>query len=390
VLALSSTTRNAIAAFDTQLQWLAEFQQQIERTNRAIRLQKERTAFSNITALAATVSELRATRTRHLPEWATPCREFLDEKTAKETTETRREEARKALDHYRTNVFPGYQIAINLYLARFATGFRVDGMAAVNVRGGSSCRYSFVINNTPVSVAGGDPEAGVPSFRNTLSAGDRNALALAFFFASLDQSGDLASKIVIIDDPMSSLDAHRTLTTAQEARKLADRAEQVIVLSHSKGFLSQVWEGADRTSRTAFQLVREGESSRITAWNVDDDNDTDHDQRHALLELYVEFGTGDVKEVARSIRPHLEAYLRVAVPGQFKSGQLLGPFRNICEQRIGAQNQILSAHDTEVLGDLIEYANRFHHDTNPAWQSITINDSELTSFVSQTLAFAHP
>jgi hypothetical protein len=39
---------------------------------------------------------------------------------------------------------------------------------------------------------------------------------------------------------------------------------------------------------------------------------------------------------------------------------------------------------------LIEYANRFHHDTNPAWQSITINDSELTSFVSQTLAFAHP
>lgn len=390
VHALSSRTREAVAAFDTQLQRLAQFQQLIETTNRAIRLQKERTAFSNTTALAATVDELRANRNRHLPEWVSPCRDFLEEKTAKEATEALREAARHALDHYRTNVIPGYQIAINLYLARFATGFRIDAMAALNVRGGSSCRYSVVINNTPVPVAGGDPEAGVPSFRNTLSAGDRNALALAFFFASLDHSGDLASKIVVIDDPMSSLDAHRTLTTAQEARKLADRAEQVIVLSHSKAFLSQVWVGADKSASTAFQLVRDGESSGILAWDVDAYNVTDHDQRYALLALYLDVGTGDVKEVAHSIRPHLEAYLRVAVPGQFKSGQLLGPFRNICEQRAGTPNQILSAPDTEVLGDLIEYANRFHHDTNPAWQSITINDAELMTFVRRTLEFAGP
>jgi wobble nucleotide-excising tRNase len=45
-----------------------------------------------------------------------------------------------------------------------------------------------------------------PSFRNTLSAGDRNALALAFFFASLERDPQRAQKIVVIDDPISSLD----------------------------------------------------------------------------------------------------------------------------------------------------------------------------------------
>ena len=39
-----------------------------------------------------------------------------------------------------------------------------------------------------------------------MSAGDRNTLALAFFFTNLDQSPDLAQKIIVIDDPITSLD----------------------------------------------------------------------------------------------------------------------------------------------------------------------------------------
>jgi wobble nucleotide-excising tRNase len=31
---------------------------------------------------------------------------------------------------------------------------------------------------------------------------------LAFFFASLDQDAGLANKVVVIDDPISSLDEH--------------------------------------------------------------------------------------------------------------------------------------------------------------------------------------
>ena len=39
------------------------------------------------------------------------------------------------------------------------------------------------------------------------------------------------------------------------------------------------------------------------------------------------------------------------------------------------------------LRDLLEYANHFHHDTNPAYETVRINDAELRGFVVRTLTF---
>ena len=132
---------------------------------------------------------------------------------AKAATETLRDQARTVLNQYRTNSFPTCQSAVNTYLSRFNAGFSLGNVCSANTRGGSTCTYDVVINNTSVSVGGGTPAPGSPSFRNTLSSGDRNALALAFFLASLDQDPGLADKVVVIDDPISSMDEHRTLTT---------------------------------------------------------------------------------------------------------------------------------------------------------------------------------
>jgi hypothetical protein len=95
-----------------------------------------------------------------------------------------------------------------------------------------------------------------------------------------------------------------------------------------------------------------------------------------------------MREVARSIRPHLEAFLRVALPEQFPPGTLLGPFLNACRQRLGTPQQILGDRATEELDELVEYANRFHHDTNPAWETEAINDGELRGFIDRALRFA--
>src|SRR5690349_5373275 len=95
-------------------------------------------------------------------------------------------------------------------------------MASVNNRGGSSANYSVLINQTAVPLAGN----GEPSFRSALSSGDRNTLALAFFFASIEREPALADKIVVIDDPMTSLDDHRTLVTVQEIIQLLQRVGQ--------------------------------------------------------------------------------------------------------------------------------------------------------------------
>lgn len=379
--------RAAVAAYEGHRQAITTLNAALQQANGAIRVVKERAAAGNPGAIASDLSRLQAMKARHTPTIAALCDDYLAEKGVKAQTERQREQARAALDQYRTNVFPGYQTAVNLYLQGFNAGFRLDSVTYANTRGGPACSYSVVINNTPVAIAGETPAPGEPSFRNTLSAGDRNTLALAFFFASLDQDPALATKVVVIDDPISSLDEHRALTTVQEMRRLTQRAGQVIVLSHTKAFLCRLWDGADPTARAALEVSRDGTGSTLRAWDVSQDCITEHDRRHALLRDYAVSSTPNNREVARAIRPTLEAFVRVAYPEHFPPGTLLGPFRTLCQQRVGTPREILSAQDTQELLDLVEYANRFHHDTNLAWETEVINDGELSAFVTRALKF---
>lgn len=385
---LSDETRARVTTFSAHRATIATLNQRLQEANHAIDVAKERAATANSRLLADDLARLKAVKARVTPAIAVLCREYLRERASKEATEQRRDETRAALEHHRTTVFPGYQTAINLYLQRFNAGFRLDSVTYADTRGGPACTYNVVINNTPVPVGGADPAPGEPSFRNTLSSGDRNTLALAFFFASLDQDAGLANKVVVIDDPISSLDDHRALTTVQEIRRLAGQAAQLIVLSHNKPFLCRLWEGTDSTMRAALELARDPSGSTVREWDVGQDSITEHDRRHTRLRDYLSSGTGDMREVARSIRPHLEAFLRVAFPEQFPPGTLLGPFRSACRHRLGTPQQILDDRTIQELDELVEHANRFHHDTNPAWETEAINDGELRGFVGRALRFA--
>jgi wobble nucleotide-excising tRNase len=388
-IALSEQARNAVATYEAQRRRIADLGAELQRANAVIQVIKEQAAAGNPAAIEADVARLKAVKARHTAEIAALCDEYEAEKAAKTVTEQQREQTREQLDQQRVAVFAGYETAVNLYLQRFNAGFRLDRVTYAQTRGGPTCTYNVVINNTAVAI--GTPQAqGQPSFRNTLSSGDRNTLALAIFFASLDQDPALADKIVVIDDPISSLDDHRSLTTVQEIRRLAERAGQVVVLSHNKPFLCRIWEGTDQTMRAALQVARDGARSTLCAWNVDQDCITEHDRRHALLRNYLAAGAVNNREVARAIRPLLEAFLRVTCPEHFPPGTLLGPFRHQCSQRVGTAQQILDALAVQELADLTEYANRFHHDTNAAWETEAINDGELAGFIQRALDFAKP
>jgi wobble nucleotide-excising tRNase len=386
-MTLAQDAHAALAAYEAHRQKIVTLNDALQQANGAIRVVKEQAAVANPAAIMADLSRLNAVKARHTPTTAVLCTDYLAAKAAKAVTEQQRDQARARLDQYRTSVFPGYQTAVNLYLQKFNAGFRLDSVTYANTRGGPACSYNVIINNTPVPIGGETPSPGEPSFRNTLSAGDRNTLALAFFFASLEQDPGLATKVVVIDDPISSLDEHRALTTVQEMRRLAERVGQVLVLSHSKPFLCRIWENADPTARAALEVSRDGAGSTLRAWDVNQDCITEHDRRHAMLREYVVSSTTNNREVAHAIRPLLEAFVRVAYPEHFPPGTLLGPFRALCEQRVGTPQQILGAPDAQELRDLIEYANRFHHDTNPAWETEVINDGELTGFVTRALSF---
>lgn len=345
---------------------------------------KEQAQAANVPALTNDLNRLKAAKARHSATVAPLCTDYLAEKDAKAATEAARSNARTALDNYRQNVFPTYEAAINAYLGRFNAGFRLSGVGSVNNRGGSSATYNVLINDIPVPLTA---DAG-PSFRTSLSAGDRNTLALAFFFASLEQDPNLPTKIVIIDDPLTSLDEHRSLVTAQEMRRLLDRVRQIVVLSHSKPFLLGLWKEAPVNARAGMRIVRAQVGSTLEFWNVNEDSITEHDRRYARVAVYVlAANPANERTVAADLRPMLEAFMRVAYAGNFPPGKLLGPFINHCEQRLGTADQILSQADITELRAILDYANRYHHDTNPTWQTENINDAELENFARRTLTF---
>ena len=103
---------------------------------------------------------------------------------------------------------------------------------------------------------------------------------------------------------------------------------------------------------------------------------------------YIQNGNADDERVvAEALRFILEAFVRVAYPRWFPPGTFLGPFVGLCEQREGTPDEILSAADRAELRGLLDYANLYHHDSNPAWQKVIINDQELLNFSQRTLDF---
>lgn len=384
-MALTQETRQAIQDYRACVAEVAALSERLTGANARLEVVKEQAAADDLSALRTDLAKLNAQKSRFEPEVLPHCANYLAEKAAKAATEALRTQARTALDQYRQQIFPAFEAAINDYLRRFGASFRLGEVQSVNNRSGSSASYVVVINQQNVNVTADNG----PSFRNTLSAGDRNTLALAFFFASLEQDPNLANKIVVIDDPMTSLDDHRTLRTREEIMALAARVRQVIVLSHSKPFLCSLWEQADRNTSVALRINRAAVGSEIALWDVRNDSISEHDKRHELVRAYLQVANpAREREVAQALRPILEAFMRVAYPEHFPPGTLLGPFVGICDQRVGGPNEILSAADIAELRLLLNYANRFHHDTNPAWQTAAINDAELSDFAQRTLIFA--
>lgn len=387
-VSIPQETRAAVDAFTMRQREISALNSQVSAANQAIAAIKQQAATANTATIVVGISRLNATKARHAPATNALCQSYLSEKQAKAATEQQRDQARQALELYRNQVFPSYETAINRYLRRFNANYHLERVQAVNTRGGPACTYNVVVNNTPVPVAGGSPQPGDHSFRNVLSAGDRNTLAIAFFLASIDLDPNPATKVAVIDDPVSSLDEHRSLTTVQEVRRLLTQVAQVVLLSHSKPFLCRTWESITAAQKVALQVVRHSSSSIVTTWDVNADSETENDRRHEILREYLATGGQNEREVAAAIRPCLEAFFRVAYPEHFPAGQLLGRFRGICDQRVGTSQQILSQTDIDELRNLVDYGNLFHHDTNPSWATETINSNQLEGFVRRTLDFA--
>ena len=77
--------------------------------------------------------------------------------------------------------------------------------------------------------------------KNCLSDGEKTALAFAYFLSKFENeisgSGKMTKAVVVIDDPISSLDENRLYSTANLIRQNFANVRQLVVLSHNFLFL---------------------------------------------------------------------------------------------------------------------------------------------------------
>lgn len=390
-LSVSDDVNENVVRYNNHVTKMQHSMTTVDAINKRIDDFKAQLEASDVDELQRQLSRFQAVKNRHSPHVTSLCDDYLIARAQKANVESARDTTRLKLDEYRRSTFNRCQETVNRYLSTFGAHFRLGGLKPVNIRSGSTTTYGAVINRTSVGVFGkssGEPE---PSFRTVFSAGDRATLALAFFFSSIDQMGKHEDLVVVLDDPISSMDEGRTLATAQAIRQLAKRSAQVIVFSHDKAFLCRMWTGRGDLDVASIQIVRRGEGSTLEKWDVAEESLYDHDRRDSLFNSFLCNGQGNEREIAREIRNHLEGYLRVACPGAFPPNTALGSrFIDKCRKRLGTHEEILSPEKLNELCDLLEYANSFHHDSNSAWESQDVNSDELRAYVHRTLAFAKP
>ena len=214
-IVLNEEAQRAVTTYATVAALVAETSRVLLAANENIQRVKETTQAGNAQTVEGEVKRLKAAEARHAPATAALCTAYLTEKAAKEQAERDKETAQTALDAHRVAVFPAYQGTINTYLVRLNAAFSVEQVQPQNTPGRPSCTYELVFNTHRVPVTAGTAAPGSAAFKNTLSAGDRNTLALAFFFACLDRDPRQKDRIVVFDDPVSSLDEHRCVATIQ-------------------------------------------------------------------------------------------------------------------------------------------------------------------------------
>jgi len=135
-MTLAPRIQAAITAYEARRVAVAALNDALQHANEAIGLVKAQAQAGNAAAIAADLVRLNAVRVRYTAAVSPLCDAYMAERAAKAVTELQRGEAQVALEQHRTNVFPGYQTAVNLYLQRFNAGFRLDSVTSVNTRGG--------------------------------------------------------------------------------------------------------------------------------------------------------------------------------------------------------------------------------------------------------------
>ena len=374
---------SALGAFEGLRTSLGTYNAAVATASAAITARKRQAQAANARDVENALAKLKAQKARHTEAVRRLCASATRLEREKTTLEGNKGTAREQLDAHTRQVISQYGQSINRYLERINAGFKITTLTHTYRGGPPSTSYQILINQNAVDLGDAATPADRPSFRNTLSAGDRSSLALAFFLAQLEQDANRADKVVVFDDPFTSLDSFRRNHTAHQIQRCGETCAQVILLSHDTAFLHLLWERVPTADRKALWLARVGEeNTTIAEWDIERAVKARYHADIDTLQRFVSLGQGEPMDVIQKIRPVIEAYCRTLYPTQFGEQEMMGSIVTKIRNE-GAGHPLYPI--VEDLDELNMYCRRYHHGENPNAASEPIDDAELQGYVKRTL-----
>lgn len=368
---------NPLQLLQPSISAVNEYNVAVSKVNEAITALKTKQSSTPLSILESDMGRLRAIKARHTEAAVAQIALLESTQRGRDAAIAAKDKAQKALTEYSKEIVISYEERINEILTDFGAGFRISGVETEFPAGTPASNYQIVINGRAIDA--GKIQADSPSFQSMLSGGDKSTLALAFFFASLEQNANKATKVVFLDDPFTSQDEHRRTQTGKLIHKAVAECAQVIVSSHEPSFLRMLWEKLLAPGDCkSLKLTRDGaDETTIVEWNIE------HETKHPFLRLHDELtlyaaGTLTLRsaEVIQKLRPLIEEYLRFRFPNTFnRRAWLVTMIRNFEEA-----GTLHPMHDQLTdLRAINDYTSPTHH------QSIEINDTELLTHVKKAL-----
>lgn len=338
----------------------------------------------DIAKLQQDISRIQACKRRHEPAVTSLFVDLQNAKQAASVADTAKQTARSTLDTLMVSILATYQTSINTILSKFGAPFSIAELSA-NFRGNAPrSEYGILLRDKPVPL-----EGPPPTFTTALSDGDKRTLAFAFFIASVQNDPKIDDRIVIIDDPMCSLDKNRRFATLAQLKQIHADAHQLITLAHDAYFLRDLRNGVRKNDSNAAtgQLALRATPLDYTDFaklSLNKECESEYVQNHRTLSEYAAGHGGDPRTVAKTIRPLLEGYLHRRFPSLLPKDGMFGATVAAIK---GAESTSPLAHAQNILKELNEindYAGQFHHDTNQAPVP-----TELKGYVERALCLIH-
>ncbi len=361
----------------------------------AIEAYKGSLATEDVKSLRNMIDDLKLRKLRHTPMVVAEFQKFNQLSAEKKARSDEKEETRKALDILMTTILSTYQTEINTLLAGFGTQVRIEALS-FDYRGGVGLprsNYQLKVRGLDVKLAGDK----IAAFGNALSEGDKRALAFAFFIARLHQDPQLADRIIVIDDPMCSLDRRRRTATIRVLKALATKCKQLIVLAHDPYFLQALDDELKKLplaknfgALSYCKIVpATNDYSTFADLVLAKECSSQYENDLAVLTNYADAKQGlDRGHVAKCLRVVLETSLHQQFPSLIPRNAMLGQVITSIEKST-APSPLASLHPTvPELRALNDYAKRFHHaDDGSPPDVTTIDEGELHGYCVRVLAF---